>query len=404
MHARDTRDHIMQITVKRKNSVILDDVVVRRVLGMYPEEKLVTRAIFEAGLTGEPIEFQDLLDECDKILIPWQMFFLSEANLATEIAHIESQRQKVSQKLFAKRRGSGNVTSKRIIDRLIRCQEYISQNGTFPKHPYCGSLSGMSITDAAAHIATSFGIDMTVFRGKRKADALAYLIKKLEERNINVCQGVLTNKLLPQVEGVREVYKSTSGFAIKDEKVPFIFIPSEINPDEKDGRQIYTLVYLLVVIGLEEYEFIIDKDFKASLLGSRGLQKRIYDITSEFLLPKAKTEEYRGIPITETIRDDVSSAHKITPSAVTVIFRKRGHIPNQAAYEALLPDPQPATTTAGPRRQPGIEFSVRKFNGKHVCDVANPAIKSRALLPIPAQYLLLGSVQKKSFKDYQKTL
>lgn len=394
----------MQITVKRKNSVLLDDVVVRRVLGMYPEEKLVERAIFEAGLTGTPTEFQDLLEECDKILIPWQMFFLSEPNLAKEIAHIESQREKVSQKLFAKRRGSGNVTSKRIVDRLIRCQEYISQHGTFPTHPYCGSLTGMNQADAAAHIAASFGIDMTVFRSKKKADALAYLIKRLEENNINVCQGVLTNKLLPQVDGVREVYKSTSGFAIKDEKVPFIFIPSEINPDEKDGRQIYTLIYLVVVIGLGEYEFIIDKDFKANLLASRGLQKRIYDITSEFLLPKAKTEQYRGITITEAIRDELATAYKITPSAVIVIFQKRGHFPNRAAYEALLPDPQPAASTSGPRRQPGIEVSVRKFNGKHVCDTANPAIKTRTLLPIAAQHLLLGSIQKKKFKDYQKTL
>ncbi len=394
----------MQITVKRKNSAILDDTVVRAVLGMYPEEKLVERPLFEEGLSGTPIDFQDFRDECDKILIPWQMFLLSKVNLATELGHIESQRQKVSQKLFAKRRGNGNVTSKRIIDRLIRCQNYVTTNGTFPKHAFSGSLNGMQTIDAAAHIVAYFGIDMRVFRSKKKAEALSYLIKRLEENNINVCQGVLTNKILPQVDGVREVYKGTSGFAIKDEKVPFVFIPSEINPNEKDGRQIYTLVYLMTVVGLEQYEFILNKDFKVSLLASRGLQKRIYDITSEFLLPRAKTEQYRGITITETIRDDLSTAYKITPSAVTVIFRKRGHIPDQAVYEALLPDPQPVVSDNGPRRQPGIEASVRKFNGKHVCDLANPAIKSRALFPVQAQYLLFGSVNKKGFKDYQKTL
>lgn len=394
----------MQITIKRKNSVNLDDTVVRRVLGLYPEEKLVDRPVFAAGLAGASTDYQEFLGECGKILIPWQLFFLTEANLLTELTHIESQRQKVSQKLFAKRRGDGDVTSKRIIDRLIRCQNYVTQNGIFPKHGFCGSLKGMRSVDAAAHIAASFNIDADVFRRKKKADALAYIIKQLEEKNINVSQGVLTNKILPEVKGVRDVYKGTSGFAIKDEKVPFIFIPSEINPDEKDGRQIYTLIYLLVVIGLEEYDYIITKDFKASLLAARGLQKRIYDIASEFLLPQEKTEELRGVIITEAIRDDLSSRYKITPSAVTVILRKRGHIPDQATYEALLPERRPETRDNGPRRHPRIDVSVRKFNGRHVCDLVNAAIKSRALYPVQAQYLLFGSVNKKNFKLYEKTL
>lgn len=371
---------------------------------MYSEEKLVERHIFEAGLGGTSIDFKEFVDECGKILIPWQLFLLTESNLAIELAHIESQRQKVSQKLFAKRRGNSDVTSKRIIDRLIRCQNFVTQNGAFPKHSFCGSLSGMRATDAATHIATYFDIDTNLFRRKSKAEALAYLIKQLEEKNLNISQGVLTNKILPEVKGVRDVYKGTSGFAIKDDKVPFLFIPSEINPNEKDGRQIYTLIYLLVVIGLEEYEYIIRKDFKASLLDARGVQKRIYDIASEFLLPKARTEEFRGVTITEAIRDDLSSAYKITPSAVTVIFRKRGHIPNQAMYEALIPDQQPDAPSNSPRRHPHIEVSVRKFNGKHVCDVANPAIKSRALFPVQAQYILFGAVNKKNFKLYQKTL
>lgn len=394
----------MQITVQRKKSVNLDDVVVRRVLDLYPEEKLVERPLFKTGLAGTPVDFQKFQEECDKILIPWQLFLLSETNLGTELAHIESQRQKVSQKLFAKRRGNSNVTSKRIIDRLIRCQNYVTQNGVFPKHGFCGTLKGLRPVDAAAHIAEYFEIDVAVFRSKKKSNALAYLIEQLEEKNINVCQGVLTNKILPEVKGVRDVYKGTSGFVIKDENMPFIFIPSEINPDEKDGRQIYTLVYLLIVIGLEEYEYIINRDFKASILASRGLQKRIYDIASEFLLPRAKTEEFRGMDITAKIRDELAFAYKITPSAVTVIFRKRGHIPDQAVYEALLPDPQPSVPNNGPRRHPGIDVSVRKFNGKYVCELANVAIKTRALFPVQAQYLLFGSVNKKKFKLYQKTL
>ena len=101
----------MWITANGKDSTEIEDSVVERVLNLYPEEELSTRSVFQNAFTSGRITFADLQSESDKILIPWQMFFLTSANLNTQMAHIDTQRQhKVSAKLVAKRRGTGEVT------------------------------------------------------------------------------------------------------------------------------------------------------------------------------------------------------------------------------------------------------------------------------------------------------
>lgn len=254
---------------------------------------------------------------------------------------------------------------------------------------------------AAEKTANSFDINFSDFRRGDKASALSYLIEKIESKNINVCQGVLTNKILPHLN--RDVYKNTSGFVIQDDTIPFVFIPSEINPDERDGRQIYTLAYLVALIGLDAYEYVIDKDFKVKLLASKGLEEKIYAIASEFVLPTAITDLYQGVPITTHIRDTLASKYKITPTAVVVILRKRGLITSFKKYRDLLPEKAPAAKKKGGRSQK-IEVSVRKFNGKYVFDAVNSAIKSGVMYPVQAQYLLFGCVNKKNFKRYRKSL
>src|SRR5665213_2235986 len=178
----------MWITVNGVNSTEIDDNVVRRVLGIYPEEALVKRSVFETALAAGRIEYSDLQEEGEKILIPWQMFFLTSANLDTQIAHIESERQhKVSSKLVAKRRGTGNITSKRIIDRLIRQQNFLTSAATFPANSFCGSLKGVRTQQAAERILTNFEIKRETLWGYRtKGSALEYVIKKIEGKNINV--------------------------------------------------------------------------------------------------------------------------------------------------------------------------------------------------------------------------
>lgn len=398
----------MMLTVNKKESVEIEDAVIAKILNMYPEEKLISRSVFQDAFSANSIEYDDLKEESDKILISWQMFLLDSRNLKKELDHIEKMRaDKVSSKLIAKRTGVGKVTSKRIIDRLVRLQNFITETNILPNNTFCGSLIGKSNTEAVAHILSYFNIDIGKFRGyKNKSSALGYLLEKIESKYINISQGVLTNKMLPHRLVVDSlIYKNTSGFVIKDEKIPFIFLPSEINPDEVEGRQVYTLIYLVVLIGLNEYDFFLEKDFKAKAISATSKQKKVYAITSEFLLPSDVTEKMRGTSITSTQRDDLASNYKITPTAVVVTLRIRRIISTKAEYEALLPPPYiPSKTSPHFSRTPKIETSVKKFCGKYSFEFINSGITSKQLTSTQAQYLLFGAVNRKNFKKYRNGL
>jgi hypothetical protein len=382
----------MWITVKSKRAVEIDAQLVDLILNIYPEEKLTERHVFKKAFIFGSIEFQDLKSESEKILIPWQFFLLDKKNLQAELNHIEKTRiDRVSAKLLAKRKGAGDVTSRRIIDRLIRLQNYLSDNAILSTNSFCGSLVGMKDANAVSHIISYFGIDMGKFWDyPHKADALKYLIEKIEDKYINVSRGVLANKILPNWRVVQNsLYKNTSGFVLKDEKIPFVFLPSEINPDETDGRQIYTLIYLIILIGLNQYDFILEKDFKVEVLVAKGQSAKIHMMISEFLLPRAVTNQFRGQRVTHQLRDDLSARHKLTPTAVLVTLKIRGHFASQQEYEALLPPEYTAPQTKGPKHSPKIETSVKKFCGRHPFNFINTAIKSGAVQSVQAQYLYI---------------
>src|SRR2546426_332990 len=117
------------------------------------------------------------------MLIPWQMFFLTPENLRHELERInELRRYKFSNRFFIKRKAAGDVTSKRIIDRLIRLQDYVVTNYDLPRHTFCGSLRTLRKESGAERLVNYFGIDIDRFRSKRFAPALDYLIQCVEER------------------------------------------------------------------------------------------------------------------------------------------------------------------------------------------------------------------------------
>lgn len=392
----------MKLLIGDSVAAELDDLTFKRALDIYPEEEFSKRPIFESAIKAGEIQYEELKAEAAKLLIPWQMFLLDSKNLDLELARIEKLRHKASARLLAKRPGIGTVTSKRILDRLIRCQTYIAHNHGTSRNVFCGSLKGRSVQSSVNHIKAHFGIDLRLFRRKNKADALAYLVERFEDMHINISQGVLTNKLLPHLPGSRSVYKQTSGFIIHDDCFPFVFLPSEINPDERDGRQIFTLVFLIALIGLDAYDYQIERDFKVSMLRARGRKSTGYKIASELLMPSAETERLRGTKITLTRRDELAHQYKLTATAVIVILRKRALI-TATEYDELLPGPAPTRSTRI-ARTPAFEKSVRKFNGRYSFEYINKDFSAGKLSQVQTQYLLFGGINKKAFKSYRNAL
>lgn len=397
----------MKISVKGKLSVEIDDIVVERILGLYSEEKLHERPFFKDALDGKLSEYKDFRLECDKIIVPWQLFFLEPNSLETQISHIEEQRShKISKKFLAKRKGLGGVTSMRIVDRLIRLQNYTIQNTSYQENEFCGSLQKMDTSHAVQKMRQNFELSLREFREKSTNEtALKYLINQLEKRQINVARGVLTNKILPNSKVVQnDLYKNTSGFAIKDIRIPFLFLPSETNLDEADSRQIYTLLYLLVVVGLDQYDYAIEKDFTTKIIKGAKQVRRIHSIVSEFLLPRRENTEIDVRLLNESKRNELSKRYKISPTALITILRTRKII-DAEKYEELLPEKSVINQKSkSPMRTPKISTSVRKFCGLQSYSALNSGIRNGVLPSTQAQYLIFGTINKKKYKEYLQEL
>lgn len=390
----------MWITVDGTNATEIDDDVVKRVLSLYPEEELETRNTFVDAFANGSITLKDLRTESEKILIPWQLFLLSKGNLETQQRHIESQRKyRVSPRLLVKRKGAGKVTSKRIIDRLIRQQEFLTSQNSLPLNAFCESLRGRQAKTAARGILSHFGIDRDrLWRLPSKAAALQYLIGQVEARYINVSRGTSAHKLLPTSQVVpSNVYKSTSGFVLKDDRVPFLFLPGDL-PEEVDSRQIYTLIYLVAAVGLGAYDYLLDKDFRARMISSSGVERRLHSIASEVLIPEAETEKLRGREMTPVVRDSLAEKLKVSPSALLTALRMRRLI-SEEEYEALKPEPFVPSRDER-RHSPKVITSVEKFCGRISHNAIADAIASRTLTSTQAQYLIFGAVNRKAYHRY----
>ncbi len=395
----------MWILVKGKKATEISNKVVNQLLTMYPEENLSNRPVFVDAFNNDSIELNILKNECEKLLIPWQMMLLDEKNLKKHIKHIEQQRKyKISNKLLAKRKGSGNVTSRRIVDRLIRLQDFLTEDSNLTKNDFVGALSQLSICDASEKILNYFEIDREKFWAySTKTKALEYVIKQIEHKNINVCRGVLTNKLLPTHKVViNNVYKNTSGFAIRDEKIPFIFLPSEIS-DEVEARQIYTLIYLLVIIGLNKFDYFLKKDFSYKKQRSNPQEFIFHSITTELLMPSFELDKLCGEKITHSLRDELSQKFKVTPTALVLTLKLR-RIITQEEYEKLNPEPYQPIDKKGHLNQPKMQTSIEKFCGGLCYQAIRAATQSQSLAPTQLQYLIYGGIYKQGFKRFRTEL
>ncbi len=369
-----------------KKAVNLDNEVLKTLLNFYPEEKLSEHEVFKNAFNKGSITFNELKDISEKIHLPWQMFLLDENNLKKELKNIEDNRlDKFPKDLLTihKRKGRGDTTSKRIIDRQIRMQSFVVSQ--LPDNFMCdfsGSLKSKSIQDSVNYIINYFGIDLNYFRTRDSAEkSKEYLIEKIQGKsNINISQGVRTNGILPEIKNTSDLYKNTSGFVVKDKKIPFIFLPSEINPDENHFRQIYTLLYLLVVIGMEEYSYSIES-YSIKKIKDDKKFKLMNDIVSEFLLPKSVTDNLKIEDISKDLINNLKEQYKISYTAILFILRFRKKIDKEFQELLKLPEREPSVFQDIKKwfTHPHISTSVKKFCGYIAFHKVNIAIKNNSI-------------------------
>jgi len=390
------------------SSVELDNRVIETLLNFYPEEKLSEHKVFKNAFSKGSITFNELKDISEKIHLPWQMFLLNLNNLKKELENIEANRlDKFPKNLLVihKRKGKGEITSKRIIDRQIRIQSFVTSQ--LPDSFVCnfsGSLKSKNVQDAVNYIINYLSIDLEHFRTRDSAEkSKNYLIEKVQSQgNINVSQGVRTNGILPEIKNTFELFKSTSGFVVKDKKIPFIFLPSEINPDENHFRQIYTLLYLLVVIGMEEYSHAIESYSFKKVKDDKKF-RHMNDIVSEILLPRSVTDNLATEDINKNLVNRLKEQYKISYTAILFVLRLRKKIDKDIQESLTLPQKEPSLFIEVKKwfAHPHISTSVKKFCGDIAFNKVNTAIKNNAIYPNQAQMIIFGRFRKDKWNDYK---
>ncbi len=391
------------ITLKShgRDVLAIDESSIKKILNIYPDEHLIERNVFMAALQSGELAYTDLRHECETLLIPWQLFLLESAKLDEEIKKIDDKRKaKFDRKLIASRSNTGRGVSLRIADRLIALQEFASTQ-TNSANAFGGCLKNLHRDKWPKKIIDYFEIDTSKLKSGKKQETLEYLINKAEAKNIRVARGVLNNnKLLPIENKVRATYRKSSGFVIRDDKVPYIFLPSEISDNETPGRQILTLLALLVLVGLEEYDMYITGTLELVVRRNRTL-RQIYGAVSEILLPFDESDKYKGVQVTRSIRDEIAAKFMLTPSAVVVTLRQRDII-SDPEYNALLNNIEGAPEgQKNHKRTPRIDTSVQKFCGSSTHVDIISGLKARTLSSINAQYLIFGRIDKLKFEKYK---
>lgn len=391
------------ITLRSHGKKILDihEGSIGKILNIYSDEHLSERPTFLLAQNLGELSYSDLRSECDKLLIPWQLFLLNQDKLDEEIKSIDDRRKsKFDQKLIANRSNEGHGVSLRIADRLIALQEFARENCD-EKHDFPGSLKALHRDKWGLAVLNYFRIDTSKLSSGKKAATLEHIINCVEEKNIRVARGVLAHKLLPASNAIRSSYRKSSGFVVRDDKIPYIFLPNEISDTETPGRQILTLLTLIMLIGIDDYDMYVTGNLEMFVKTNRTLG-HVYGVVGEILLPFSETDKYRGVQITAEIRDDLASRFMLTPSAVLVTLRQRGYISDDIEYQILLDGIVIGSNGKKEvKRTPHLDTAVRKMCGKTTSIEIIKGIREGTLNATRAQYLIFGQVDKLKFEKYK---
>lgn len=392
-------------------AVELDDEVFKTLLNFYPEEKLAEYSVFQNALEKESITITELKSVSEKVHLQWQMFLLNIDNLKRELKNIETHRVDNFPKSLLeihKRKGVGNITSKRIIDRQIRIQSFVADQ--LPEDFVCdftGSLKAKNIEESVKHIIEYFKIDINHFQTRNGIEkSKDYLIERIQSKsNINVSQGVRTNGILPEIKNTFDLFKNTSGFVVKDKKIPFVFLPSEINPDENHYRQIYTLLYLTVVIGMEEYSHAIE-NYSIKKIRDDKKYRKINNIVSAVLLPQSVTNTLKSEDIDKDLVNELKQKYRLSYTAILFILRLRKIIDENQRKSLELPKKERSAIISTAKKffnTPRINTSVRKFCGNVATEKIISAIK-HGLYPNQAQMIIFGRFRKDKWIEFRSRI
>jgi len=323
---------------------------------------------YQNAVAINEIKFADLKELSSKANIPYPLFFATKTIIDI---HIKDKAKSLFEKLPSKTEMQLNSRGKMrledielIVKDLGRKQEFLKNRilTTSKDNSFVGLVAKKlkekkQNYELADDIRSRLGVDLSVIRKISKEDVLQYLCDKSEE------QGVLVSfssyDYMPQ-----NIDKElgVSGFCVKDKKFPYVFINTrdgDENPKilETSGRQIFTLVAMLVCIAMNKFIFSTKKEQTKS-----DETKKIFSIVGELLIPKKDAES-----ITISSLEDLKEGarfFKVTPSMLLVRLRELRLIdkPTADRFRETLRE-EIKKVSSGHLRRPLQITGYSKYNG-----------------------------------------
>lgn len=287
---------------------------------------------YEKTLASGSIHFTSLVRLARKGEIPYPLFFaplpLVQAQVSAKTAKLLAG---VSKETF--QIGTREKVELRdvelIVKDLIRKQELLKRHDdSLTKNKIVGLLHkpGAAPEADADRLMSAIGLAHENMRAcKKKADALALMIARLEASQILVAQSV-QNYMPQRLVGT----VCFSGMTIRDSKVPYVFLAGGDHGDKQEpvGRTVFTLALMTVLIARRVFKPVTwDNQSISTDLGYE------YDVAGAMLMPSARM---KGLDLSTL--DGIRAAaeeFKVTPSAAAVRAMRLGLVTGETAQHYL---------------------------------------------------------------------
>lgn len=264
------------------------------------------------ALTSGSIGFSDLADHARAAQIPLPLFFAPYEVAAAQVAHkTQALLSGTSKNAFSMNARSPVRLSdvELIVKDLLRKQQLLKRiDDDLVDNEVIGRLRSRrprTIAEDANRLRGLVGVDLKAFRGERgKTGSLDHLIRCFESKQLLVSRNQPGYMLQVVPPGV-----TFSGLAVKDAKIPYLFLgSSDDHYFEPAGRKTFTLVLLAALVAYGKFAPVSYTE-STRVQGTR----REYDVAAEFLMPAQEVT-----PLAFGSLDDAkehAQTFRVTPSA-----------------------------------------------------------------------------------------
>jgi Zn-dependent peptidase ImmA (M78 family) len=391
----------------KKESVFIDKEVFLKLLDIPYIQEFVD---YQRTIANNEIKLEILKELANRAQVPYPLFF---APLNIVLKQIEDNDKELESKMATKDEINLNFRGKMKKEDVALIVKDIGKKQMFLKkfilketkeNEFIGYIqklfsAGKGVVEIAESVRAYFNIELSELRKSSKETGLEYLKRRLEVKNVFISvssYNYMPQEISPQI--------NLSAIGVKDRHFPFIFLNTRDGDDnplvlETAGRQIFTLLCMLVSIGLNRYVL----STKKGQLKEQDYNQ-IYQLAGEILIPSVETV---GVSISN-IEDLKEKAHffKVTPSMLLTRLLDSGNLKLET-YVYYLNNLKEEIKKAPKhkRRAPKPITGYRKYNGERFSREVVKAFKDGKISKEVFKKILFrkNNINENVFNEYIRT-